>query len=378
MKLIFICGSLTEGKNGVGDYTRALATELQEAGHDCLLLSVNDELSASEARGRLRLERRQAGLQSPRIQTELLQLIQSWQADWISLQFVPYAYDPYGLVGSLRTWIAKVRKHAKLHILFHELWIQSQRGLRLKQHVLARVQKHLLIRAIRDWNPDRIDTTIPKYQEQLQQAGFVAALLPIFGNIPIQPIPGQNSKDASTDGPIPYAPYAPSDQRVIIFPFSQSKEWEGVHFVEELCRLAEQASHTLKIVQVGRSRAFDTHWPAIRESVERRGWPCELLGEISAADISRELHLADVGASPANLDLAMKSGGVVSMLEHGLPVICSGVAPSKLLQRKGDESQLFDWHTQRQDILDLLSNPRKTKPRSHRSMVAQEFLRHLQ
>ena len=43
MKLVFICGSLEPGKDGVGDYVYILARELIDLGHTCLLIALNDQ-----------------------------------------------------------------------------------------------------------------------------------------------------------------------------------------------------------------------------------------------------------------------------------------------------------------------------------------------
>jgi hypothetical protein len=42
MKILFLTGSLEPGKDGVGDYTRLLANECGERGHEVFLLGLND------------------------------------------------------------------------------------------------------------------------------------------------------------------------------------------------------------------------------------------------------------------------------------------------------------------------------------------------
>jgi hypothetical protein len=43
MKLLFITGCLEPGKDGVGDYTRELATECARRGHAVFLISLNQQ-----------------------------------------------------------------------------------------------------------------------------------------------------------------------------------------------------------------------------------------------------------------------------------------------------------------------------------------------
>ena len=46
MKLIFICGSLEPGRDGVGDYTRRLAGELIRQGHQIAIIALNYKIIA--------------------------------------------------------------------------------------------------------------------------------------------------------------------------------------------------------------------------------------------------------------------------------------------------------------------------------------------
>ena len=42
MKIIFLCGCLEPGRDGVGDYVRRLALELINQGHDVSAVALND------------------------------------------------------------------------------------------------------------------------------------------------------------------------------------------------------------------------------------------------------------------------------------------------------------------------------------------------
>mgnify|MGYP003474349261 CR=1 FL=1 len=47
MKILFICGSLEPGKDGVGDYTRRFCGELLKMNYEVQILSINDLHSIS-------------------------------------------------------------------------------------------------------------------------------------------------------------------------------------------------------------------------------------------------------------------------------------------------------------------------------------------
>ena len=42
MRIVFLCGSLEQGRDGVGDYTRKLAGQLIRCGHNVVAVSLND------------------------------------------------------------------------------------------------------------------------------------------------------------------------------------------------------------------------------------------------------------------------------------------------------------------------------------------------
>lgn len=42
MNILFICGSIEMGKDGVGDYTRRLAGEFIRLGHKASIVAIND------------------------------------------------------------------------------------------------------------------------------------------------------------------------------------------------------------------------------------------------------------------------------------------------------------------------------------------------
>lgn len=372
MRIVFICGSLNPGRDGVGDYTRALAAELRDLGHECRLLSIMDSENSSEESGGISIERRINCLRSPDARKDAWQLVRAWEPDWISLQFVPYAYHNRGLIYALLPWVSKIRQVGKLHILFHELWNETKPGHGIKSQLVSSAQRLLTVWGTRSWKPDRVHTTIKKYQNTLASIGVGADLLPLFGNIKIAPAEGEYAKGSTSD------PNELTNQRIVIFPFSQSAEWKGREFAAKLCELARAAGLELKFVQIGRCRAFETHWPAISEIVGHYGWPCELLGETDAATLSRQMLRADIGVSPANLDLAMKSGGVLTMLEHGLSVICSGSSESMPNVEHVSDEPLLQWREENDPIKDLLIAPRKFKPSRRLPRIAKEFIEGLQ
>ena len=109
MTIIFLCGSLEPGSDGVGDYIRKLSAAMFKKGHMVAAIALNDR----------QIQRLEEGHQTENnVQIPVLRIpsllphaekfmlastfIEKWNPDWLSLQFVPYAFNekgiPFGLI----------------------------------------------------------------------------------------------------------------------------------------------------------------------------------------------------------------------------------------------------------------------------------------
>lgn len=373
MRITFICGSLAPGKDGVGDYTRRLAAACADAGHQAQLVSICDLESDHSHSSGINIERFGDALTDAAIGRQVAERVQAWQPDWISLQFVPFAFHPKGLSRSLQPFVGKLRGIAPLHIMFHELWLGEKPSLSLKHTVLGRIQRHHILKALRDWQPQSIHTSNQLYVDVLQRNGITAKLLPLFGNIPIV------KKDPETIQQIlPWFPARP-DERIVLFPFSQSASWHSAHVMERLKQFANAAGVSLRLIQVGKNQSGEAHWPPIREFAEVNGWSCDVLGAQSEQVISQLMQIADIGVSSAHIQLAAKSGAVIGMIEHGLPVFCTSLEPeSRHPVSHGSEALLGDFEQSPSTIVGLLKDPKVPKAQSRLSTVAARWLKDLE
>src|ERR1700730_16908643 len=104
MKIIFICGSLEPGRDGVGDYTRRLAGKLILLGHDAAAVALNDPHIQDELAGTQPVDgvtvpvlRMPSAMDAKLRFQRVKEWIEPFRPGWISLQFVPYAFHPKGL-----------------------------------------------------------------------------------------------------------------------------------------------------------------------------------------------------------------------------------------------------------------------------------------
>jgi len=249
MRIVFICGSLDPGKNGVGDYARNLAAECTRQGHSCMLVSINDCKNDTYTSDSLVIRRNKALLTGPENQRiQVVKTISDWRPDWISLQFVCFAFHPKGFLYRLQRFTRLLPDNISRHLMLHELWVLNTPQQKLKLRLLGCIQRPQILRLIRNWKPRVTHTSNAYYQALLRKQRVNVEILPLFGNLKIEaPSPDHTQRHLN------WLPAA-KQERIVIIPFSQFDHWNYEHTFKRLFSLAQQTPVSLKIVQVGVDR----------------------------------------------------------------------------------------------------------------------------
>lgn len=317
MDIIFICGSLEPGKNGVGDYTRRLCGELIKQNKSVAILSYFDKDVKEDVEEYQSVNNLQVlcyRLSNKMVLNDRTQLAKSWLDDkkpkWLSLQFVPYSFQEKGMPFTLDKALHGLSGKYRWHIMFHELWIGMNQESNLKNRIIGRIQKFIIIKLIRNLNPDIIHTQTQLYQKQLLRVGFSAKILPLFTNIPNISISNLEIKsNGITDLNLP-------ENFFVIFG-NIHRDVPITNFLEELNAYKNAKPKTL--ILLGRNGAEQQHWI---NTWHRYGFKTINLGSQSVATISAVLQIATFGITTTPMALVEKSGSVIAMLNHGLSVIC--------------------------------------------------------
>ena len=309
MKIVFICGSLEPGKDGVGDYCIQLAEQLNKNDHSITLFGVNDKFVPSIVIDNTVI----SSIRLPSSLTIKLRLnyLKSWlklnKTDFISLQFVPYSYNTKGLPLLFIRNLFSLCTTAKWNIMFHELWIQTDKNSNIKTRIIARLQRSLIKVLINKLQPVSITTSIPLYKRMLSDERV--EILPLFSNIPIY--------------------------RTEVFA-KEENLLRAVHFGSFSSALSEMKVQFNFLKNVGIKLNKRVLLTCIGEGSKFKGQSIQLaktmfgknnvveLGRLSEKDISEIIQNSDIGVSRANIEFAGKSGSTLAMLEHGLPVILRG------------------------------------------------------
>jgi hypothetical protein len=311
MKILFLCGSAEPGKDGVGDYTRRLCGELNRTGHQAQILSLCDKqvtgfITQTQLIEKTAVTVRRIPIASPYKQRVAWsqEVLKEETPDWVSLQFVPFSYDPKGLPLWLSGFLKEVKGSYKWHLMFHELWVGMNKEASMKLKVWGQVQKLIIIIIIRKVKFNLIQTQSSYYQLQLKNLGFSVDLLALFSNIPVvidvaKELTNKDLNIAVFGGIYPGAPI--------------------VEFAMELEQYGIEHSLNISVSFIGRCGKEQEEWATI---LRKNGISVLVKGEQSARVISELLSVSNIGIVNTPFTLVEKSGVYAALQAHDLRVIC--------------------------------------------------------
>jgi hypothetical protein len=308
MKILFLCGSLEPGKDGVGDYTRRLCGALIRKGQQAEIISLCDK----QADGFLNQTQMIEGTSVPVRRIPLsssykqrlawtLETLKEVAPDWISLQFVPYSFNPKGLPFWLPGFLKQLKGNHQWHIMFHELWVGIDNEAPFKHKFVGLLQKQLLRKIKKSIEPKVVHTQAKIYQHYLNKINVEADYLPLFGNVSVT---AAKKKNADL---VLFVVFATIHDKA---PFED--------FILDLKKEMQRRNKQTKFVFIGRHGELLATWTTI---LDQHGIEYELLGQSSEEKISQVLINADYGISSTPYKISDKSGVVAAMLEHQLPII---------------------------------------------------------
>ncbi len=329
MRLAFFCSSLEPGQDGVGDYTRRLASEFIRQNHPCVILALNDTHVSS-----LRIELQEmegvpvSVMRLPHTMnwenriTESSNWLKAFSPDWLSLQFVPFGYHKKGLPFGLGKRLAALNGNAMKHIMFHELWVGLDEGSPFKHRIWGVMQRAIIMDIVSRLNPRLVHTQTEPYRIVLGREKIKASILPLFGNI--LPVSG-DGWNGLLEPLVSEAAGKKMDRGKFYLAGvfgAVHPEWNAREAVNVLLPLARRFQKRLVLVLLGKNNVT-------REMLGRLKF--ELIndasivvtGERTNAEISRILQTLDLGLATTPLQIIQKSGSVAAMLEHGLTILAT-------------------------------------------------------
>jgi glycosyltransferase involved in cell wall biosynthesis len=328
LKILFVCSCLEPGGDGVGDYTRRLAAELRARGHDCYLLALADThvkkataADFGDTNGILRLPATDSWPERIR---QAKRFRESVEPDWISWQIVLYGFDPRGLGFGLGRRCREISGGCKNQVMFHEIWIGEAERSTLKNKIIGKLQRLIVKDLLSKLRPLVVHTHTPLYQHLLGGLGCHAAILPLFGNIPLTTRPCfEWPAEKWPEGRVPF-PVAERDSWWIFVMFgSIHPEWDAADFLQRAAAAAQRAGKKCVLIALGRPGANGERLLQALQKHEGDSWRFINLGWRPQEEISQCLLMADFGVSTVPPEYLFKSGTAAAMIEHGLQVIAT-------------------------------------------------------
>jgi hypothetical protein len=312
MKILFICGSLEPGRDGVGDYVRRLAAEIIRCGHQATIIALNEKHLKSSS-----IEKQYDGeiaLQVLRIPTiwpanRRFDFAKDWIGDfnpeWISLQFVPYSFNNKGFSFGLGKRLKKIGGHCQWHIMFHELWAGRDENSDWKRYFVSGLQKLLIKRMTNCLSPSVIHTHLPVFYFKLKQFDWNIKKLPLFSNIEVTKATKNN------------------DNKEIfrIGFFSQVEATEPImSFLSILGKKASSMSLEVEILLIGGNEARMKQVGHAFETIKNLRKPVKYTGFLKNEELSVIIQSCTIGVTPIPRHGLGKSGSVAAFISHKIPV----------------------------------------------------------
>lgn len=377
MRIVFITGSLEAGKDGIGDYARRLGGALSACGIHAGLVAINDrwlsegrEADVVEEGTAMPALRLPAGMSWSRRMQWTKEWLRRFEPDCVSLQFVPFAYDPRGLPVAFAGRLARAVGGRPFHLMFHEMWVGGGAAVPLKRRILAQAQRWVFARLLRRLAPAFVTTQVGMYQSQLGALGVRAALLPLFGNIG-----APEAADRSwADEQFAAQGIQRTGRTLVAGVFGTiHPEWDPGPMLGDLLKSAAATGREVVVVAFGNPGpsgqrllpAWRLQWANQPRLVE--------LGMLDSGRVAAVIERLDLGLAATPWALIGKSGTAAALLDFGAPVVVTrddvafpGKDPGQAhpLLAQFTPGRLFDWSA-------LLGRRRGYDPRL--PQIAQQF-----
>lgn len=309
MKILFICGSAEPGKDGVGDYIRRLCGELSRRGIYGQILSISDYHVTNFVQENQIIEESRVTVSRIPITASrknrfriVQEIINNFNPDRISLQYVAYSFNSKGLPFWLPYFLKGLKGKYKWHIMFHELWLGIDVESSFKHKCIGQIQQIIIKKIVYFTNPFLINTQNKLYQFFLESHNIKAEVLKIFGNIPV------TAKKKET---------AKFTQFVLFGTIHPSAPF--LDFIKDLTNISNNILKPIKFVFIGKNGGELLNYTAI---LDHYFISYDILGVQSEKTISQILVDSDFGISTTPYFQSEKSGVFATYIEHNLTAIC--------------------------------------------------------
>jgi hypothetical protein len=374
MKIVFICGCLEPGMDGVGDYVQRIAGTLKTKGHQVTLIALKDkyvqfllsDVEKNDIFG-VSVYRIPAIFSMRRRYSIISKIIEELKPDWISLQYVGFSYERYGLPLEMPFYLRNMARNSKLQIMLHELWCGMDKFSKSTEQVLGVAQKLFLKSLITIAKPNLIFTSIEFYKDELSSLGIKSIVTPVFGNIPLYEFgPDDTWNKYTYESELQLITKNLKDWLIITF-FGTVYPCPGLdRLLNSALEAAKNENQSLAVISIGNNRLNN-----LEETIKSfQNTKYFSLGMLPFEKINRIFNLTTLGVLTSPANRLNKSGSAIAMLERGIPILISPLDKTYSLEmEKGGIHQVIA----SQNVLSALDQRGSFSKRSDFSMTADSY-----
>ena len=322
MRLVFLCSGLEPGRDGVGDFTRALARECAAAGHTVRLAAVRDEFGQELSSPNAGEFRQRDIFRRPGELRALAAWLRDFNPDWASAQFTPFGFHPRGLggrrAGLLRELLPATTRR---HIMLHEIWLQPGRGGALRHRALGWAQRRSVDAWTGSgWQPSVVHTQARLHQARLRARGVEAKLLPLcttFKEPDINPAAARAEVAAWLH--LTGQKIAESGYWLGHFGAFHAQNWNFTGFAEKVSAHPKLAGRRACFLVLGRAAAAKEALAQAAAVVKNADF--YFVGELAEDKVPVAMRACDAAFTSTPWDIIEKSSAVAAWRALAVPVL---------------------------------------------------------
>ena len=364
-QIVLVAGTYRPERCGVAHYVQRLRSALEERGVSSLVLTIEDAARASKDPNVRGVVRGWGPADLPALARAVSRTIRDERADVIHIQHAAGTYGFKRAVFFLPPLLRAAGVHAPLVTTVHEYdWWEWE----------PRFVPRRALEALKEWGQRRglwdredgflltgsdalLTTNAPIEVAVKTRLPWLAPRLhrvPLVANVDIAPI----GRDEARVGARSRYGWPPDAEIIAFFGFLHP-----VKGLETLLSAFERVLESrpkarLLLMGGGESLALSGeeaawYWDKLRALVEKLGLDgmVEMTGFVPEEEASRMLSGADVGVLPFNHGVTLKSGTLLALLAHGLPVVVTRPDPPEPELADGRLAQVVE----RRDAFGLAS-----------------------
>jgi hypothetical protein len=327
VRLAFICSSLEIGRDGVGDYSRRLAGEIIRQGNSSVLVGLNDlpgagiRVETQEIEGApIPVLRLPSDLSWGTRTAEARKWLDAFDADWVSLQYVPFGFHPKGLCFGLGKTLSAISPKAHWHFMFHELWLGLGRHAPVKDRIYGVLQRRIVLQLFHQLRPQSLHTHADPYRRVLTREGAQVSILPLFSGVPVVEGDGWQGLVEPLASKAAGKTQARNSLYLAGIFGGVHPEWNVAPAVNALLPLVHRSRKRLVLVFLGKNNLTQEAFNKIKLALQDRA-DVIVMGERTNEEISRIMQTLDFGLATSPRQMIQKSSSAAAMLEHGLRLL---------------------------------------------------------